>query len=102
MMWKIKLAIGLALAIGLFFSGWKTRDAFCDAAEAKRQVRELTRQIEARDEAMKRDATRAAANVKELETLQEAIRGLEGKMAQGECFSADDVERIRSLWLRRG
>jgi hypothetical protein len=100
MMWKIKLAIGLALAVGLFFSGWKTRDAFCDAAEAKRQVEELRSQIEARDAAARGDQKRAAEDVKIKEQLKEVIRGLESKVATGECFSAGDVDSIRSLWLR--
>lgn len=91
------VAVGIS-AVASFIGGWWVRDAFCDAAAAKLQVANLQTQLKARDEAMADDAKKAAAAAETMAKLQGAIDELENKISVGECFSADDVERLRSLW----
>lgn len=87
----------VAVAIG-FGAGWKTRDAFCDAAEAKAQVAQLQRQINARDAAERANNELADKQAAEISDLERQADDLRGKISAGECFSVDDVSRLRGLW----
>lgn len=92
------IAAGVAFAIGLG-TGWKGRDALCDAAAAKAERDALARQLEAAQVAGFNDAKRAqeaAARAAELETRIDAL-----KVSVGVCFPADDADRVRDLWRRR-
>lgn len=93
------LAIGVALAFLVgSFSGWKVRDAFCDAAQAKAQVVVLTKQIEANEAAAKGDLPKLEAAQKEIEELKRKAQDAESRTSTGECLSPDDADRVRHFW----
>ena len=93
------MAIGVAIAfLAGSASGWKVRDAFCDAAEAKRQVAELRLQLDARDAAAKADQGKAALQFKKIEQLETAIRDAESKTDSTVCLDRSDTRRLRNLW----
>jgi hypothetical protein len=94
------IAAVVALAVG-FGSGWKTRDAFCDAAAAKARVASLETQLEARDTAAQQDAARVTAAEAEKANLENKARELEARIGTGECFSRDDSNQLRDLWQRK-
>lgn len=101
--WLLIGAIGVA-----FVSGIIVRDAFCDAAAAKKEVVGLTKQIDAlrldvqaRDEAISRDAQRAREDQKEIIRLEGATNELLDKISAGACFDESDTRWLRQLWQRR-
>jgi len=96
--WQTKLIIAAVLAAIAFGAGWKTRDAFCDAAAAKAEVEALSKKIEARDAAALQDQANAAQSKLVQEQLEGTIRDLESKISAGVCFGADDADRLRHLW----
>lgn len=93
-----KILILLAGAAIAFLGGWKTRDAFCDAAAAKKQVVELKLQIAARDVAAAVDAQNAVKAAQEKEELEGVIRDLESQIGAGECLDTRDADSLRKLW----
>lgn len=102
---KLKLGIAIGALVVAFGSGWGVRDAFCDAKEAKALLASERARVKALEDniakiaaAHKADAARAETNAAEIERLEGIIRDTEAKITAGECFSADDAERVRSLW----
>lgn len=94
---------GMAIAVAIAFlagsaGGWKVRDAFCDAAEAKAEVVSLRKQIEARDAAARADAGKAALQSAKIGKLEEAIREAESKTSDALCLDRSDTRRLRNLW----
>lgn len=94
------LKIGaLVLAISVVFgAGWKTRDAFCDAAAAKAEVATLQKRLDAATAASKADTKVAAAQADELKELEEQTNALRDKISAGECLSESDVDWLRRIW----
>lgn len=90
---------GLVLAVALLFgAGWKTRDAFCDAAAAKLEIATLQKQIKASAAAAQQDVARAEAQSKELTELEERINDLKAHITDGGCLSESDVDWLRRIW----
>jgi hypothetical protein len=91
------IAVGVAFVLGAA-GGWKTRDAFCDAAAAKARVASLETQIKARDAASTQDAARIRVAEEAKAKLEGVARELESRISAGECFGANDADRVRDLW----
>lgn len=91
------VAAGIALVIGSA-SGWKVRDAFCDAAAAKLEVIRLQKQVAARDAAAAEDQKLRDADAESKSQLEGAVRALQDKISAGECLPAADADRLRDLW----
>lgn len=95
---------GMAIAAVLsgavaFTTGWKLRDTFCDAAEARAQVAHLQRQIDAQAAAARADAELFPAQEKDLSAVEATTDALKNnQISAGECFTAGDVDRLRKLW----
>ena len=96
--WQTKLIAALVAAAIVFGAGWKTRDAFCDAAAAKAEVNNLRNQLHARDAAASQDQAKAALNELTQRQLEGTIRDLESQISAGECLGRDDADRLRRLW----
>ena len=86
-------SIAMAVAFG---GGWAARDAFCDAAAAKKEIVQLQTQIRAGQAAAAADAANAAAAQTTIDTLEGDIREL--KISVGQCLGTDDVDELRKLW----
>ena len=93
-----KILILLASAAAAFLGGWWTRDAFCDAADAQRQVVELRSQINAAKAAAELDQANAAKAAQDLANLEGVIRDLESKISDGVCLDGADADGLRGLW----
>lgn len=73
------------------------------AAIAEREVAELRLSIERADELRKADAAMMAAQFKTIAAFDAKIKELKAHVAalpdrDAECLSADDTERLRTLW----
>lgn len=93
------IAAGIALLAGLG-TGWKVRDAFCDAASAKAEVETLKTQIRARDFAGVGDGVRALNDAAERARLESKVDELQSQISDGECLSDADARRVLDLWKR--
>lgn len=93
------IAAGVALVIGSV-SGWKTRDAFCDAAAAKAEVARLTNILNAAKIASEEDAKAVRADADKAEELEKAIRDAQVSVDRndGQCLDSYKSDRLRSLW----
>jgi hypothetical protein len=91
------IAAGIASVVA-FGAGWKTRDAFCDAAEARARVASLEKQITAYHTAAQQDAERVRAAEETKAKMEGVARELETKITAGVCMSGDDADRLRDLW----
>lgn len=108
-MFSLKLtaiAAGVALLIGTA-SGWKVRDAFCDAAEQRQIAATYAARVKALEDNIRRiaevaaeDSKRAAEYAAQVEALEKEIEDGRQNIGDRECFSPDDVERLRKLWQR--
>jgi hypothetical protein len=96
------VAVGgvVALVVG-FGAGYKVRDAFCDAGEAKAQVLHLQRQLLASKEAEAANTKLILEQDEALLKLENDINEMRGKISVGECFTDGDVDRLRRLWPTR-
>lgn len=106
--WVKAIAIGAILLVAAGV-GWKTRDAFCDAAKAKAELRieraiaaDLRKQIAVFNESAKADSERADNDKTEIERLEGVARGLETRISDGACLSDADLGELRSLWPQPG
>jgi outer membrane murein-binding lipoprotein Lpp len=88
-------AIGL---VGGAYSGWKIRDWKADAEMNAAQVDWLQRQFEANTAAEQVNREMHDEHAAELAKLEEATNAITGKISDGVCFTADDVDRLRQLW----
>jgi hypothetical protein len=95
----IALSSAITFAVGSL-AGWKTRDAFCDAAEAKAQVEHLQRQVNAQVAADKVNSELSKQQMSEISKLEQQADELRDKISAGVCFTAHDVDRLRNLWPR--
>lgn len=95
---QTKIIIAAVVAAVFFGAGWRTRDAFCDAAAAKAEVASLRKQIESRDAAALQDQAKAASDALVQAQLEGAIRDLESKVSAGKCLGDADADRLRELW----
>lgn len=95
------IAVAIAFAVGSF-SGWKVRDAFCDAAAARIEVQNLQKQLQATRQAAVIDAQSARDNATALQELSEKARELQSKISDGQCLSDAESDGVRDLWKRQG
>lgn len=106
---KILGVIVVIVAAGSGYLGWATRDAFCDAAHYKRELDiangradSLQTQINVAHAADAENKRLAALDREALEKIQGTIDGMVAKISSGECFTADDVDRLRNDIWRTG
>jgi hypothetical protein len=97
----LKIGGVVALVLGLYGAGWKTRDAFCDAAKAKQEVSELKLQIKARDKAATEDTVQFVKDQAEIAELEQKVSDAKANVGRGECLSAPDTDGLRRLWEPR-
>lgn len=95
----IAIVAAIALTIGLA-SGWKVRDAFCDAAASRIEVQNLQRQLKASREAATGDALKAQEDAETINALKKKASELEDQISTGECLTDADTSRVRDLWKR--
>jgi hypothetical protein len=102
--WVKAVAVG-ALVIAVYGAGWKTRDAFCDAAAAKTALAaeqqiaaDLRRQLTTYQQAAADDSLRALEDQQEINRLKEASDDLETRIGSGDCLNADDTGELRAVW----
>ena len=76
----LKIGAVVAVLLAAFGGGWKTRDAFCDAAAAKAenaglkaQIALLTKRAETAEAISSEDRKRAEADAAEIARLQKLI-----------------------------
>lgn len=65
------------------------------------KVKNLEKQINARDSAVALDTDQAIADRKEIERLKEANRDLQNRITAGQCFSVDDTNGLRDFFERK-
>lgn len=106
---QIKLTIAGGALLAAFGSGWWVRDAFCDAAEAKRDLAAARSELATvKDDLayaqLAADAARLQSDAIEQQSGQrgEQIRELEDQLAKrpagGSCrLGADGVRRLRRI-----
>lgn len=97
----IAIASGVALLVGAGF-GWKTRDAFCDAAQAKAELAMARAEVKAiQDRLLAADAA-VAAYERRLTEDAAADRANREKADDtpanaGACLPADAARRLRDI-----
>jgi hypothetical protein len=100
---KLYAILGAAVAIAGFLAFIATGTYL--AGKHAAQVASLEDALEAtkktvatRDQAAKADQEQAAADEAEIAALETQLKELTDGIKNGDCLSADDVERLRKLW----
>lgn len=103
--WQLKVGAAVFAIVLVFGAGWKTRDAFCDAAAAREALAgeraisaSLRGQLHAYQNATALDAQRALADQQEISRLEGVARDLENRIGDGACLDGGDVDQLRGLW----
>ncbi|MPZ19511.1 MAG: hypothetical protein GEV06_16565 [Luteitalea sp.] len=103
--WWVKAAAVGALVLVVYGAGWKTRDAFCDAAAAKTALAaeqqiaaDLRRQLTTYQQAAADDNLRALEDQQEINKLKEASDEVETRIVDGACLTGADTGELRAVW----
>lgn len=99
--------VAAVIATVAFGAGYKTKDAFCDAASAKLQVVQLTQRniaLEGNIRQMKvvaeQDAKQQQVDADKAEQAEKTAHETVTKTPTTSCLSADDAERLRQWFLK--
>lgn len=93
-------SVAVALVFGAgFYKGDTHRAAVDGTAGAKSKVEFLQRQLAARDEAAKKDAAQAKADLEAMAANLEASTHAQSQATPGTCVSGIDAASLRALWL---
>jgi hypothetical protein len=102
--WVKAIAVG-ALVLAVYGAGWKTRDAFCDAAAAKTALAaeqkiaaDLRRQLTTYQQAQAKDNLQALEDQQDDNRRKEAANDIETRISDGDCLTGGDVNELRSIW----
>lgn len=100
--------VALVIATVAFGTGWKVRDAFCDAAALRVQAQAYEAKIRALQDniaqingTLEADSKRAAEDAAKIEDMEREANELKSKISAGICLPSDDTERLREFFKSR-